>query len=310
MVEIKVVWHKYPDTDSVLSAIIMTDYLNKKWYNAKPYILWELNKETEYLLNLLNIEKPDFANSFSAWTKVCLVDHNEKSQTLDNLDELHVDYVIDHHKINFETPDPTYIRVEPLCSTGSILYKIYKEAGFDIDEKNAKMMLFCILSDSLMFKSPTTTNEDIKIAEELKILSWISNVEKYALAMFDAKSNLWDISVEKLIKYDYKEFDFNWIKAWIWTLETTNPNYALWRKEEILLWMNSIKEKDSIDFIFLIIIDIIKEKSIWIILAWDDTWIVEKVFDCKMENNLIDLKWRLSRKKEIVPDLTEYFNNK
>jgi len=111
------------------------------------------------------------ATSFPTGTRVCLVDHNEKFQTLDNIGELQIDFVIDHHKINFETPMPVNMRVEPLCSTGSILYKMYKEAGFEISEEIAKMMLSCVLSDSLMFKSATTTKEDVNIAEELKNLS-------------------------------------------------------------------------------------------------------------------------------------------
>ena len=308
MREIKVVWHKVPDTDCVLSAIIASDFLEKKWYDkATPYIQGELNLETEYLLEKLNISKPEIKTSFPNWTNICLVDHNENFQTLDNLPDLNVQWVIDHHKLKFETPTPLNIRVEPICSTGSILYKMYKESDFEISKEIATMMLACILSDSLLFRSATTTKEDIILAEELKSITWITDFKKFAMPMFNAKSDLWDMKVENLIKYDYKEFDFNWTKAGIWTLETTNPWYWLWRKEEILEWLEKIKKQDNLDFIMLSIVDIISEKNITIILNWNDTEIIEKIFKCKVENNLADLKNRLSRKKQIVPELTEYF---
>jgi manganese-dependent inorganic pyrophosphatase len=197
--------------------------------------------------------------------------------------------------------------MEKLCSTCSVLYKMYKSEWFKIDEKIWKMILAWILSDSLLFKSATTTKEDIQIAEELKKITWITDFKAFAMPMFDAKSDLWDISVEDLIKYDYKEFELNWVKAGIGTLETTNPSYALWRKAEIVEKMKEIKEKDRLNFILLSVVDIIWEKNTSIVLDWEDTKIVESVFWEKVSNNLIDLKRRLSRKKQIVPELTEYF---
>ena len=308
MINIKVVWHKIPDTDCTLSAIILADFLNKKWiYSATAYIQWKLNKETEYLLDLFNIETPEIATSFPAWTKVALVDHNERFQILDNIDELDIEYVVDHHKIDFSTSNPVNVRMQKLCSTCSVLYKMYKEEGFKIDEKIWKMMIAWILSDSLLFKSATTTKDDINIAEELKEITWISDFEAFAMPMFDAKSDLWDISIEDLIKYDYKEFELNWTKAGIGTLETTNPGYALGRKEEILKAMKKIKDKDNLNFILLSIVDIIWENNTSIVLDWEDTKIIEEVFWEKVINNLVNLKRRLSRKKQIIPELTEYF---
>lgn len=309
MINIKVVGHKVPDTDCTFAAIIFAEYLNKKWeYNAIPYIQWKLNNETKYLVELLWIETLEIKNSFPAWTKIALVDHNEKSQTLDNIWELDIEYLIDHHKIDFSTQTPVNIRMEKICSTCSILYKMYKEAWFEINKKIWKMMLAWILSDSLLFKSTTTSNEDKEIAKKLQKVTWIEDLEWFAMNMFNAKSNLWDMHVEDLIKYDYKIFDLNWNKVWVWTLETTNPNYWLWRKNEILEWMKNIKEKDWLDFIMLSIVDIIWEKNNTIVLDWNDTNIVEEVFWNKVENNLIDLWRRLSRKKEVIPELTRYFD--
>ncbi|MDD2907267.1 MAG: manganese-dependent inorganic pyrophosphatase [Candidatus Gracilibacteria bacterium] len=311
MIEIKVVGHKIPDTDCTLAAIIFADFLNrKKIYSAKPYIQGKLNKETEYLLDLLKIETPEIADSFPAGTKVALVDHNEDFQTLTNIKELEVEFIVDHHKIDFASSAPLNIRIEPICSTCSILYKMYLEAGFEIDKKIGTMMLAGILSDSLLFKSATTTKVDVEIAEKLKEITGISDLEAFAMPMFDAKSDLGDMDPIDLIKYDYKEFDFSGTKAGIGTLETTNPNYALGRKEEILKAMQTIKNNDKLDFIFLSIVDIIGEKNISIVLDGADSKVASEVFDAEVKDNLIDLKRRLSRKKQVIPDLTEYFLNK
>jgi len=309
MIDIKVVWHKIPDTDCTLAAIILSYFLNKKWfYSAVPYIQWKLNKETEYLIDLLWIDTPEVATSFPKWTKVALVDHNETFQTLDNLEELEIEYIVDHHKIDFTSSNPLNIRMEKICSTCSILYKMYKEAGIEISKEIWTMMLAWVLSDSLLFKSATTTKEDIQIAEELKNITWITDLEAFSMPMFDAKSDLWDMPVQELIKYDYKEFNFNWKKAWIGTLETTNPSYGISRKEEIIEWMKEIKENDGLDFILLSVVDIIWEKNTSIVLDWEESKIVSEVFSVEIIDNLADLKRRLSRKKQVIPDLTEYFN--
>lgn len=309
MIDIKVVWHKVPDTDATLSAIIFADYLNKKWtYSATPYIQWELNKETEYLIEKLNINKPEIKTSFPTWTKVALVDHNEISQSLDNIKELEIEWVVDHHKVDFSTSSPLNIRMEKICSTWSILYKMYKESDFEISKEIATMMLACLLSDSLLFKSPTTTKEDIEIADKLKEITWIEDFESFALPMFNAKSDLWDMPAKDIVKYDYKEFEVNWSKLGVGTLETTNPWYSINRKNDLLNAMEEIKNESNLDFIMLSIVDIIWEKNTSIVLDGSDSSIVSEVFNTEINDNLADLKRRLSRKKQIVPDLTGYFN--
>jgi manganese-dependent inorganic pyrophosphatase len=126
--------------------------------------------------------------------------------------------------------------------------------------------------------------------------------------LFEAKSDLWDLDIESLIKYDYKEFEVAWKMLWVWTLETVNPSYALWRKKEILKWLKSIKQNSGLSFIMLSVVDIFWEKNTTIVLDWDDSKIVENIFNTKVIDNLADLKNRLSRKKQVVPELTEYFN--
>lgn len=308
MQKIAVIGHKNPDTDATLSAIIMAEYLEKKWYEATPYIQGELNKETLYLLETYNITCPEIKTSLDTEIEVCLVDHNEASQAPDNLSELNVTWLIDHHKVMFETSSPLYMRVEPICSTGSILYKMFTEAGFEISPETATMMLACIMSDSLLWKSPTTTQEDKKIAAELQSIAAIDSLEDFAMPMFEAKSDLGDMPVKELIQYDYKIFELNGNKCGVGTLETTNPGYGLGRKDEILSWLEALKAEQNLDFIMLSIVDILEEKNTTIVLDWNDTSILEEVFNTSVQDNLADLGARLSRKKQIAPDLTEYFN--
>lgn len=306
--DIKIFWHKNPDTDCICSSLILAEYLNKKWYNSTVYKLWNLNNETIYLLNMLGINIPESITSLPAWTKIALVDHNEKAQTIDNIDELEIEYIVDHHKFSLTTSNPVNIRAEKLCSTASVLYKMYKEAGFPISKEIWTLMLAAILSDSLVFRSATTTKEDTIIAEELKKVTWISDFKEFMNPLFEAKSDLWDMNIEELIKYDYKEFEVDWKMLGVWTIETVNPNYALWRKEEILKWLEKIKIDSNLDFIMISIVDIFWEKNTTIVLDWEDSEVVEKVFNTKVIDNLADLKNRLSRKKQVVPNLTEYFN--
>lgn len=308
MIDIKIFWHKNPDTDTVCSAVILSEYLNKKWYNSTSYKLWELNNETAYLFNMLVVKIPETISSLPAWTRVALVDHNEKAQSIDNIDELDIEYIVDHHKFSVTTSNPVNIRAEKLGSTASVLYKMYKESGISISKEIGTLMLAAILSDTLLFRSATTTKQDTIIAEELKSITWISDFKEFMNPLFEAKSDLWDMDVIDLIKYDYKDFEVAWKMIWVWTLETVNPSYALWRKEEILKWLKKIKVDSKLDFIMLSVVDIFWENNTTIVLDWIDSKIIEEVFNTKVIDNLADLKNRLSRKKQVVPQLTEYFN--
>lgn len=308
MKKIQVIGHKNPDTDATLSALIMADFLSKKWYKAAPYIQWELNKETEYLLETYNFPKPIVQSSLDPEIEVCLVDHNEASQAPDNLSELNITWLIDHHKIDFSSSTALNIRIEPLCSTASILYKMYRESGYGISKEIATMMLACIMSDSLLWKSPTSTQEDKDIATELQKIAEINSLEDFAMPMFEAKSDLWDMPIKDLIQYDYKNFEFGDIKIGVWTLETTNPEYGLGRKNEILTGLGEIKKEQNLDFIMLSIVDILGEENTTIVCDGEDSKILSEVFNCEVKDNLADLWARLSRKKQIAPDLTKYFS--
>ncbi len=309
MQKIAVIWHKNPDSDCTLSAIIMAKYLEKKWYQATPYIQGELNKETLYLLETYDIQKPEIKTEIDTDIETCLVDHNEASQAPDNLDKLHISWLVDHHKIQFKTSIPLYMRVEPICSTASILYKMYTEAWYKISKKTATMMLACIMSDSLLWKSPTSTQEDKEIASKLQKIADISDLREFSMPMFEAKSNLGDMSILDVIQYDYKIFEINGKRLGIGTLETTNPDYGLGRKEEILKGFQDLKQEQNLDFIMLCIVDILQEQNTTII-GNEDIKDLENIFEIKVKNNLGNLGKRLSRKKQLAPAVVDYFSTK
>ena len=309
MSEIKIISHKSPDTDAVCASIVFQNFLEQKWKKSTPIKLWNLNKETKFVLDFCWIQEPETILELEEWAKIALVDHNEKSQSIENIWKYEIEYLVDHHKIwDFSTSWPVFIRTEQLWSTNSILYKMFKENWFEISQKIATLMLSAIVSDTLNFRSATTTREDVQIWKELNKIAKIEHLWEFVKNMFDAKSDLTWFSIEEIIKSDYKNFDFNWIKAWIWTLETTNPKFSLDKKTEILEWLQKIKHEDNLDFILLSVVDILEEKNISFVLDWNETKVVENIFWTKIENNLADLWKRLSRKKQIVPDLDKYFS--
>lgn len=303
--------HKTPDTDSIVSSMVYTQFLASKWLEVKNIKLWEINNETKFILDKAWVQAPETVMNLEVGSKVFLLDHNENSQTIDNIAELELVGIVDHHKIgSLSTKDPIEVRFEKLGSSASLVYKIMKENEATPTKTQALLLLSAIISDTLFFRSPTTTEDDKVYVQELNKIAEISNLEAYSLEMFNAKSDLWDIAVEDLIKLDYKEFDFSGVKAWVGTIETTNPWYTLGRKEEVIAWMKKIKTESGLDFILLSVVDILNETNTTFVVGELEEKAVQEVFGAATTDNLADLGNRLSRKKQIVPQLTEYFEKK
>lgn len=297
--------HKVPDTDSIVSSLIYANLLNARGIPAKAVALWKGNNESLFVLNQVGYDHPEVITTLPEWSSIALVDHNELSQSLDDRHQHTILSVVDHHRIgDFVTGWPLHMRLEPLACTTSILYKMYREHNIAISPKIATLMLAWILSDTLFFRSPTTTEEDKHIASELQEIAHIDDIESFAMKMFAAKSDLGDISVYSLIKEtDFKEFTFGSLKAGIACIETTNPSYCLNRKDEIINAIQTIKAEEWYDFILVCVVDIINEHNITIIASQTEADIVSKVFGADTVDGLADLGGRISRKKQIIPDL-------
>lgn len=237
-----------------------------------------------------------------------LVDHSEKVQTIDNIHELELIGIVDHHNLGGLTSNkPLFARIEPLACTMSVMYKVFKEHNYTPSQDMAKLMISAIISDTLYFRSPTTTEEDKTIVEELNMIAQIADLEGYSLDMFNAKSDLGDISAEDILTKDFKQFDMNGKRISIGVMETTNPAYALNRKEDILSAMERVKNRDELDFILFSIVDILNEVNTAFVLEGSDQDVIKATFGADTVDNIADLGNRVSRKKQIVPDLQRYF---
>src|SRR5699024_2397521 len=207
MGKILVFGHKNPDTDTICSALVYADLKQQLGIDAEPVRLGNVNKETAFALEKANVDAPRFIEAIDPDVKeVILVDHNESQQSADNIADVKIIEVIDHHRIaNFETSDPLYFRAEPVGCTATILTKIFREKAVEISKTNAILLLSAIISDTLLFKSPTCTSEDENIAKELAEIADV-DVQTYGLDLLKAGTDLNDKSVRELISMDAKEF--------------------------------------------------------------------------------------------------------
>lgn len=301
--------HIKPDTDSVLSAILYKNFLKSKGEEVEDCMLGEMNNETKFVLEKFGVDSPKILEGLDEGDKIILVDHNESVHSIKGIENLEIDTIIDHHKFGVCTNGPVNIRAEKLGSTCSILYKIFKEQNYEISKEEAGLIISGIISDTLYFRSPTTTDEDKKIVEELKEKSGIENVEEYSLEMFKAKSDMGEMEIEKIIKMDYKEFEFGSEKYGIGLIETTNPEYIFGRKEEVVKALNDIKKKDGLKGILVSVIDILNEHNKTIVCDAHEAEILRAVFNGEeIEHNVYSLGKVLSRKKQIVPHLEKHFS--
>ncbi len=303
-----IVSHKNPDTDTIVAAITYAKLLNKQGIEAKPVRIGILNKETEFLLKELNVEPPELVHKLPAGAEIVLVDHNESSQSIDNIDELNLTGIIDHHKFNIQTSGPLNIRAEIIGSTASIISKLYKEAGIQLEKVDTQLLISAILSDTLFYRSPTTTEQDRQIVEELNKVAKYADLEQHSLDLFAAKSNLGDIEVEKMIKLDYKIFNFGGDDYAIGVMETTNAQYGFNRKEEILDKLKEIKKNDNLKGVFYSIVDILNEKNVTFASGNTELELLKTIFGAKIKDNQANLGSVLSRKKQLVPKFEAHFS--
>lgn len=299
--------HKNPDTDTICSAIAYADLKNKLGVEAEPVRLGDINGETQFALEKFNAELPRFVDEVSKETnEVILVDHNERQQSANDIDQVRVLEVIDHHRIaNFETADPLYYRAEPVGCTATILNKMYKENGVEIESNIAGLMLSAIISDSLLFKSPTCTDQDVAAAKELAEIAGV-DAEEYGLAMLKAGADLGDKSASQLISLDAKEFSMGTSKVEIAQVNAIDVNDVLVRKVELEEAITKTIEEKGLQLFLLVVTDILNSNSTALALGSAASK-VEEAYNVTLENNTAVLEGVVSRKKQVVPVLTSVF---
>lgn len=299
--------HKNPDTDTIASAIAMSYYLEKMGNEAEPVALGEVSEETAFALNHFNVSAPRVVQTVAnEVTKVALVDHNEPQQSVADLAEVEVDYVVDHHRIGaFETAQPLYYRAEPLGCTATILYKMFQESDIDIPEAIAGLMVSAIISDTLLFKSPTTTNQDEKAGHELAKLANI-DLDAYGLELLKSGTNLASKTETELLNSDAKNFMMNGRNVRIGQVNAIGFDDILARKDALLQQMVVEYEAQQLELSVLLITDILESDSIALVVGNDHT-AIEAAFKQTVVERQLSLPGVVSRKKQVVPQLTEVY---
>ena len=296
--------HKNPDTDSITSSLVMANF-ERKMGNSEVVAcrLGNINKETEFVLNYLGIEAPELIENVEDGANVILVDHNSPKESIDNLENVNILKVVDHHKIALETAYPLFYRAEPVGCTETVMYKLYKENGIEIDKTIATLMVSAIISDTLLLKSPTTTEEDKKVVAVLAEIAGI-NPEEYGLEMLKAGTDLSSFSIDEILHLDAKKIDFKAVKALVNQVNTASIPEVMKMKADLEVRMNEIIAEENLDLFMLLITDIVNSNS-QVVALGKDASLVEKAYGVKLEDNTALLKGVVSRKKQVVPVMTE-----
>ena len=299
--------HKNPDTDTICSALAYADLKNKLGFTAEPARLGAVSKETQFALDYFQAEAPQFIEKVGEDVKdVILVDHNEFQQSVDNIQEVKIAEVIDHHRIsNFETKEPLYFRAEPVGCTATILNKIYKENGIDVPKEIAGLLLSAIISDSLLLKSPTCTKEDVDAAHELAEIAGV-DLETYGLDMLKAGADLSDKSIAELLTMDAKEFSMNGAKVEIAQVNAVDTSQIYEKQADIEAEIEKIMQEKGLELFLFIVTDILENDS-EVLAMGNARGHVEQAFGEPLDNNRALLKGIVSRKKQIVTKLTDEF---
>jgi len=299
---IYLVSHKNPDTDSIVSSLVMKDFLKRSGQEVKACRIGEINKETAYILNYLKEKAPVLIKNV-AGKKIFLIDHNEIEHGGKGMEKAEIVGILDHHRLGgIETVFPIFSRTEPLGSTSTLVFKLFKEKNFILNKKQAGLLLAGIISDTLNFISPTTTNEDKKIAKELESISG-EDINKFTKEIFKARFDMSGINLKDLLTKDYKEFKLGKKKVGIAVWETPSPKGILKEKMKIIKELKKIKKQKRIDLIYFGTLDILRRECNLVIIDEEEKKIAEKAFGKKEKENIIYLPGIISRKKQIIPKL-------
>ena len=295
--------HKNPDTDSIMSSLVMANLENQLGNDAKAVRLGNINKETEYVLNYLGIEAPEYIPDIKDGQNIILVDHNEATQSADNLANAKIEKVIDHHTMDFAVPYQIYYRTEPVGCTSTVLYKMYKEYDVPVTKNIATMMLSAIISDTLLFKSPTCTPEDKIVAEKLAKIAEV-DCTIYGTNLLKAGTDLSDYTPEEVINIDSKLFEKGGKKFKIAQINTADLDGVFKNKVYFETAINKEIEKENLDLYVFAATDILNSNS-KIISLGNDSGIVEKAYGVTLDDNTALLENVVSRKKQMLPKILE-----
>jgi len=296
--------HKNPDTDTIASALVMEDLQKELGNDVQAARLGDVSDETQFALDYFKVQAPALLETPLKGKDVILVDHNEFQQSADDITDATITMVVDHHRIsNFETAAPLYYRAEPVGCTTTILKKMYEENGIEIKPEIAGLMISAIISDTLLFKSPTCTEQDKQACEAL---AKIANVDlnEYGLEMLKAGASVKGKSPEFLLNMDAKSFNMGDKVVRIAQVNTVDVNEVLEIQEDVENEINAIIAKEQYDLFVFVITDILNSDSTAIALGKEQQ-VVTKAFNTELNGNVAVLPGVVSRKKQVVPPIDE-----
>ena len=297
--------HKSPDTDSTGSPLIWAWYLSEiKGTPAEARLLGEPNTEAAFMLNRWSLDKPQIIDGVEAGQAVVIVDTNNPAELPDAINDADIQGIIDHHKLvgGIETKGPIDITVRPLACTATIMHDLIGDDMARMPTPLKAAMLTCILSDTLEFRSPTTTDHDRAVAERLAGELGVS-ISDYAAEMFAAKSDVSAFSAKELLRMDSKEYEVGGKNFRVSVLETTSPDAVLSRQEELVAAMAPVADEDGADQVLLFVIDILEEEATLLVPNDLTKSVAEKSFGVEVEGDMVVLPGIMSRKKQIIPNL-------
>lgn len=303
--DLQVFGHQSPDTDSTGSPIIWSWYLNKmKGIPAAPKLLGEPNTEALFVLDRWGFKKPAIINSINKGDRVIIVDTNNPAELPENINDADIQGIIDHHKLvgGLETSGPIDITIRPLACTATIMFDLMGSDVVSMPDPIKGLALSCIISDTLEFRSPTTTIRDREVAErlakELKI-----DISKYASELFRAKSDVSDFSDVELLRMDSKKYPIAELTFRVSVLETTEPDMIFRRKKSLIEAMKTVCAEDSVDHVLFFVVDILREESTLFVPNENIKKVAEKSFGLNVLDDSVVLPGVVSRKKQIIPNL-------
>ncbi len=297
--------HKSPDTDSTGSPIIWSWYLNEiKGTPATPALLGEPNTEAAFMLTHWGLEKPAIIDSIEAGAPVVIVDTNNPAELLDGINDADIRAIIDHHAMvgGLTTKGPIDITIRPVACTATILIDLMGEDAAKMPDAIKGAALSCILSDTLEFRSPTTTDQDKAVVAQLAADLNV-DIPSYAAKMFAAKSDVSAFSDAELLRMDSKEYEVDGTKLRVSVLETTSPATVLSRKDSLIKTMTTVASEDGVDQVLLFVVDILNEEATLLVPNDLVKTLASKSFDVDATGDTVVLPGVVSRKKQIMPVL-------
>lgn len=304
MSKIFITGHKNPDTDSICSALSYAALKQAQGVEAVAVRLGEVGKEAQYALDYFQVEAPELIASVEEKQAVMLVDHNEPAQSVDGLDKAELLEIVDHHRLGgLNTANPIFVHIEPVGCTATIITKMFDCQKVELPKKIAGLLLSAIVSDTVFFKSPTCTEQDKAAAEKLAVIAGV-NLKEYGMAMLKAGADLGDLTPAQIAKTDSKPFSFGKYKAIVAQISVMDTADILAKKAELVAAMQELCQNEGYDMSLLMVTDIMEE-STELVFVGEPKQLIADAFGKDASGDSIYLPGVMSRKKQIVPQLTE-----